>query len=210
MTATDYQPFVDRMIARYEGGYGWDPNDPGGPTKFGITCWDLAEYDHEPMNSMAAWAPVVEAMPLDTAEVIYQEKYATAVDFDGLNTGCDCVVFDFDVNSGSTAIRYAQQVAGAPIDGLMGPVTLEAINGMDPATFINNLCDARLGFLQSLSIWSVFGAGWSNRVADLRGYSLALLQPQAKKSPYQPKLRLIDKAFAKGYPPNMKSTRATP
>jgi lysozyme family protein len=200
MTVADYKPFVDRMIQRYEGGYGWDPNDPGGPTRYGITCYDLAEYDHEPMNSMAAWAPIVEEMSLDTAEVIYEEKYATAVDFDHLNTGCDCVVFDFDVNSGSTAIRYAQQVVGVPIDGLMGPITLAAINSTDPATFVNNLCDARLGFLRSLTTWSVFGTGWSNRVADLRAYSLGLIQPEAKKSLYQPKLQLIDNAFAKAYP----------
>src|ERR1700677_4852220 len=117
MTAINYVPFVNRMIARYEGGYGWDPDDPGGPTKDGITCYDLAEFDHEPMNSMAAWAPIVEAMPLPTADTIYQNKYATAVDFDQLNTGSDCAVFDFDVNSGSTAIRYAQQIANVPIDG---------------------------------------------------------------------------------------------
>ncbi len=34
MTVQDYKPFVERMISRYEGGYGWDRNDPGGPTKF--------------------------------------------------------------------------------------------------------------------------------------------------------------------------------
>jgi hypothetical protein len=29
MTAQDYQAFVERIIWRYEGGYGWDRNDPG-------------------------------------------------------------------------------------------------------------------------------------------------------------------------------------
>lgn len=202
MTAANYSSFVERMIARYEGGYGWDANDPGGPTKYGITCYDLAEYDHEPMNSMATWAPIVEAMPLSTAEVIYEEKYAVAVDFDQLNTGCDCAIFDFDVNSGNTAIRYAQQVVGVAIDGKMGPITLQAINNSDPTSFINSLCDARLGFLHGLTTWSVFGTGWNNRVADLRSYCLGLLHPEARPR-FQTKLRLIDNAFAKAYPPNM-------
>jgi lysozyme family protein len=98
----DYQAFVERMIARYEGGYGWDRRDPGGPTKFGITCYDLAEYLGEKMNSMSAWAPRVKAMTLATADEIYKKKYATACQFDALNAGCDCVVFDFGVNSGSS------------------------------------------------------------------------------------------------------------
>ena len=68
MTIADYQPFVERMIQRYEGGYGWDAADPGGPTKYGITCYDLAEHRHQTVTSMAAWAPLVKAMTLDEAD----------------------------------------------------------------------------------------------------------------------------------------------
>ena len=55
MTQADYTPFVERMIARYEGNYGWDAGDSGGPTKYGITCYDLAEHRNEKMTSMARW-----------------------------------------------------------------------------------------------------------------------------------------------------------
>ena len=55
----DYRPFVERMINRYEGGYGWNRSDPGGPTKDGITCYDLAEHRHQVMDSMVRWAPIV-------------------------------------------------------------------------------------------------------------------------------------------------------
>jgi hypothetical protein len=53
MSLVTYKAFVDRMISKYEGGYGWDANDPGGPTKYGITCYDLAEHLGERMTSMA-------------------------------------------------------------------------------------------------------------------------------------------------------------
>ncbi len=167
----NYKTFLDRMIQRYEGGYGWDRNDPGGPTNFGITCFDLAEHRHQKMTSMAAWAPLVRAMSLQEAEDIYATKYATACKFNELNSGPDCAVLDFGVNSGpSRAIKYAQMVVGTARDGILGPVTLAAINAMDSNKFVDDLCDLRLGFLRHLGTWKTFGRGWSARVADLRAY----------------------------------------
>jgi lysozyme family protein len=211
MTVADYRPFVERMIERYEGGYGWDAGDSGGPTRWGITCYDLAEFEHQKMNSMAAWAPKVRVMPLSVADQIYKTKYATACQFDALNAGCDCVVFDFGVNSGSSrAIKYAQTVVGAHCDGLLGPATLEAINGHDPRDFIVRLCNVRLRFLRGLGIWSRFGRGWAARVADLRSYSLNLIPKPASvmgarikkehptKTGHSKELR-IPRAFGKGY-----------
>lgn len=202
LTAADYRPFVERMIEKYEGGYGWNKNDPGGPTKYGVTCYDLAEHRHQKMDSMMRWAPLVRAMTLGEADAIYAEKYATACAFDELQAGCDCVVFDFAVNSGpSRAVRYAQTVVNVAIDGKLGPKTLAAINVANPETFINDLCDMRLHFLQRLSTWSVFGKGWSSRVADLRKYSLGLLAPASDKlmAYYQNKPRRIHLAFAKAW-----------
>ncbi len=200
----NYTLFVERMIFRYEGNYGWSKEDPGGPTKFGVTCFDLAEHLHEPMNSMAAWAPRVKAMTLATADEIYRTKYATACQFDALNSGCDCVVFDFGVNSGpSRAIKFAQVVAGAVSDGIMGPQTIGHINGMDTATFVNKLCDARLAFLRRLGTWGTFGRGWTARVRDLRSYSLSLVAPDLTVAGYpqpQHKETRIPKAFAKAEP----------
>ena len=172
----DYTAFINRVISRYEGGFGWNRNDPGGPTNFGITCYDLAEFYHEPMNSMAAWAPRVQAMSLAVADQIYATKYATACRFSDLNSGPDCVVLDFGINSGpSRAIIYAQQIVGVPVDGILGPVTLAAINKYDPAQFVVRLCASRMSFLRALGTWGTFGVGWTARVVDLRAYSLALI-----------------------------------
>jgi lysozyme family protein len=169
------------MISQYEGGYGWSPSDPGGPTNFGITCYDLAEYEGKPMNSMAEWAPLVQAMPLSVAENIYANKYATATCFNAMDAGKDCAVFDFDVNSGSTAIRVAQQIVGTDQDGIMGPITFAAIQARDPTQFIDDLCDERMAFLEGLSTWPVFGPGWTARVTDLRSYCKNLLVPASTR-----------------------------
>jgi lysozyme family protein len=168
----NYKAFVDRMIRLYEGGYGWDISDPGGPTKYGITCYDLAQHRHMRMDSKSRWAPLVHAMPLSEAEDIYASKYATACQFDALKSGCDCVVMDFGVNSGpSRAVKYAQLVTRVHMDGVLGPETLAAINVMAADHFIDALCNARLGFLHALNTWTTFGRGWTHRVNDLRVYS---------------------------------------
>ena len=211
MTVADYRPFVERMINRYEGGYGWDAGDSGGPTKYGITCYDLAEHRNEKMTSMARWAPIVRAMSLDEADQIYQEKYAKQCCFFELNAGCDCVVFDFGVNSGSSrSIRYAQGVVGVHQDGVLGPETLSAINAHNPRDFVVGLCNARLRFLKGLGIWSRFGRGWAARVADLRAYSVGRIpkppgimgdrikKEKPTKKGHSKELR-IPRAFAKGY-----------
>jgi lysozyme family protein len=201
MTIVDYVPFVERMIQRYEGGYGWDAKDPGGPTKYGITCFDLAEYRGQVMDSMPKWAPIVKAMSLREADDIYAVKYATATRFNELGAGKDCVVFDFSVNSGpSRAIKYAQGVVGVSQDGVMGPITLAAINAVASDQFINELCDRRLHFLKGLRTWATFGRGWAARIRDLRAYSLGLLAPSPKATGgLQAKPRRIARAFAKAY-----------
>lgn len=181
----NYKPFVDRMIERYEGiAYCWNAGDSGGPTKFGITCYDLAEHRHQKMDSMRVWAPIVASMTLAEAEDIYATKYAVQCRFDDLGDGKDCVIFDFGVNSGpSRSVKFAQQLARVATDGVLGPISLKAINDYDPALFINRFCDLRMSFLHKLGNWSAFGRGWTVRVADLRHYSLVLALSQGKQVP---------------------------
>ena len=172
----DYKPFVDRMIQRYEGGYGWDRGDPGGPTKYGITCYDLAAHRGQRMTSMAAWAPIVRAMTLAEAEDIYATKYAAAVHFPFLPAGIDCVVMDYEVNSGTRGTLVANSLVGVA-GSIVTPKSLTALQGTDPVRFINNMCDERLRFMHAIkggSMWAQFGRGWATRVADLRAYSLHL------------------------------------
>lgn len=186
----------------YEGGYGWDRNDPGGPTKYGITCYDLAEFMGQKMDSMARWAPLVKAMTLQTADTIYNNKYATACAFDLLNVGKDCVVLDFGINSGnSRSIKFSQKIVGVAEDGILGPLTLKAINEFDPAGFVNDLCNARQEFLEGLSTFKEFGGGWTSRVHDLRTYSLNLINPPkgAELGPYKSKMIRIPLAYGKAY-----------
>jgi lysozyme family protein len=171
----DYQPFIDRVIDRYEGGYGWDAKDPGGPTKYGITCYDLAEHRGQTMTSMSTWAPLVKAMSRQEAEDIYHSKYATGVQFDYLNPGCDTVLLDYGINSGdSRPIRVARALLKLPAGATMTPDLVAAINKADAKWFIDAVCTERLHFMHQIrggSAWAEFGRGWGTRVSDLQVYS---------------------------------------
>lgn len=173
----DYKPFVDRLIQKYEGGYGWDQSDPGGPTKYGITCYDLAQHRGQKMTSMAAWAPTVRAMGLPEAEAIYQIKYAAAVHFADLRPGMDCVVMDYEVNSGTRGTLVANSLIGLP-GSVITAASLKALQETDPVRFINNMCDERMRFLRKLRIWPEYQHGWTARVSDLRAYCLHLAAGQ--------------------------------
>lgn len=174
----NYSAFIRRMIDKYEGGYCWDAGDPGGPTKYGITCYDLAEYRGQSMNSMSAWAPIVKAMPLSEAEAIYKKKYASACKFDQLQSGVDALLLDYGVNSGiARPPRVASAILGLPSTTVFTPALVAAINATDPVKFINDVSNERLRFLKAIrggSAWEKFGGGWAARVSDLRSYTLAL------------------------------------
>ena len=51
-------------------------------------------------------------------------------------------------------------------DGVMGPVTLQALTTCNPALFRARFNGARLQFMTGLAGWSSFSKGWARRVAE--------------------------------------------
>ena len=172
-----YAAFTDRMIKRYEGGYGWNGADPGGPTKYGITCYDLAEHRSQKMDSMARWAPIVQAMQLSEAEDIYATKYAAGLHYNDIAAGPDACMMDYGVNSGnSRPILVARAITGTKGTG-MDQALVNAINKYDAKGFVQLMCGERLRFMHAIrggASWQQFGKGWGARVADLNAYCLHL------------------------------------
>jgi len=162
------------MISRYEGKYCWDKGDPGGPTNYGVTCFDLAEHRHQAMTSMSTWAPIVRAMQLSEAEDIYATKYATAVHFNDLSAGSDVVTLDYAVNSGiGRPVLVLRKLLNVPGNSAMDLALIKAIDKTDPKWIVDQVCAERLRFMHAIgggSSWARFGHGWQARVDDLRAY----------------------------------------
>lgn len=191
----DYAAFIDRMIDKYEGGYGWDKSDPGGPTNFGITCYDLAEHRDQKMDSMTRWAPIVKAMPRSEARAIYATKYATWLQFDALPPGPDCCMLDYGVNSGKgRPVRVARALLGKGTGDRMTLDLLREISVADAKWFVESMCKERLHFMHQIrggSAWTTFGKGWLRRVNDLEAYCEHLIgktatPPPAPTTPVEP------------------------
>jgi len=98
---------------------------------------------------------------------------------------------DFGVNSGpSRSIKGLQTVVGVPADGVIGPLTLEAVRKADPLKIVDDLYAYRMQFLRSLGTWSTFGRGWKARVDKIHRLSRNLI---GFKTPHlEKKTNLLD------------------
>lgn len=137
----------------HEGGYSHDPRDPGGETKFGIS---KRSYPRENIATLT----------IERAKSIYRADYWNAIKGDDLPEALAVLLFDGAVNHGvKTAIRMMQRAVGAKDDGVIGPLTIEAAELMDPARFAARFLGERLRLMADLSNWPYHGRGWARRIA---------------------------------------------
>ena len=161
-------PQALKQVLKYEGGYVDHPKDPGGPTNKGVT---QAVYDNW-RKSQNLSIQSVRAIADSEVAAIYKNLYWDRISGDLLPAGVDFAVFDFAVNSGvSRAAKTLQAVVGVTQDGVIGPATIQAAKTYVAMSITNR----RLAFMQSLSIWSTFGKGWSARIADVKAQILSLV-----------------------------------
>lgn len=167
------------LVLAHEGGYVDHPSDPGGATNMGITIGTLSSW----LGRQATKAEV-RALTKEQAGRIYRSRYWNKVNGDALPAGLDYAVFDFAVNSGpDRATRMLQTIVGVPVDGVIGPITLGAIERIGATAVIGDLCSQRMAFLQRLSTWPTFGRGWKKRVDDVRADALAMVATPAPAQP---------------------------
>ena len=153
-------------------GYVNDPHDPGGMTQLGVTKRAWEDYVGHPVSE-----DDMKALRPDTVSQFYREKYWDSCQCDMLPAGVDYCVMDFAVNSGpGRASRLLQEVVGVTKqDGVIGPLTLDAVSLMTPTMIITELSDARTAYLQSLSTFDRYGRGWLNRVSQVERAAFAMV-----------------------------------
>ncbi|GHC17629.1 hypothetical protein GCM10010082_06100 [Kushneria pakistanensis] len=153
----------ERLIG-HEGGYVNHPNDPGGETRWGITKRTARE---------AGYRGDMRDLTRERAREIYLTAYWLRARCDQYDGAIGYQLFDIAVNSGiGNAIRMLQRAADVADDGIVGPITLDAINGHDTLSLIVLLNAERQAFYTRLSTWPTFGKGWSRRVAENLRYAV--------------------------------------
>jgi lysozyme family protein len=162
-----------------EGGYTDDARDSGGATNLGITIGELKDWRHAQDPSISRESITAEEVKkLTKAEAIeiYRTNYWNKARCGDLPSGVDLEVFDMGVNAGpSRSIKILQEILGVTVDGWIGPETLEAAKGRDPATVIRGMSEGRLKFYRSLHNFDAFGRGWTNRVHAVEQKALAMV-----------------------------------
>ena len=159
-------------VLESEGGFVNHKRDPGGVTNLGITKrvyeqWVQRQVSVQEMRDLT----VMQAAP------IYEHEYWNRIKGDELPDGVDLLMFDFAVNAGvSRAVRTAQRVVGVKADGVIGPITLKAINNYDPQDFIKEYTDRKLSFYRRLKHYDTFGRGWERRSQKTQIAALELLR----------------------------------
>ena len=143
------------VVLRNEGGYVWDGNDPGGETNFGISKRSYPNVD-------------IKNLTVEEAKFFYKRDFWK---FDGINDQAVATkLLDAYVNMGRSAIKIAQEIAVAPVDGEYGPHTEALINAISPTAFLmqyrSGLAQHYQNIVANNPAMGKFLAGWLRRAAQ--------------------------------------------
>ncbi len=156
---SQFDKLIDRVLS-HEGGYSNDPQDPGGETQ-----WGISKRAHPDVNIKA----LTRAQAID----IYRADYWDKIKGDQLPAGIAFQVLDAAVNHGvRVASRWLQDSVGVAADGIIGPVTLEAVRRADTAETVLLFNATRLEFYTDITTFARFGRGWVRRVAKNLRYAV--------------------------------------
>jgi len=156
-----------KRLINIEQGYTNDPNDNGNwtggvkgrgvlrGTKYGIAANTYPDVD-------------IKGLTLAQAKEIYRRDWWLKLGADELPSSIVFQVWDFAVNAGmGTAKRLLQRAAGVAEDGVMGPVSIAAVNKCNENDILLKYNAYKIRHYTSLSnLWASYGKGWMNRTAD--------------------------------------------
>jgi lysozyme family protein len=165
---------ITGLVLREGRVYTNDPTDHGGPTKFGITLRDLRSWRNDPTLHEDA----VETLTESEARDIYRKRYVLDPGFDTVpNDWLRDFLVDTGVLQGTrVSIKFLQRAVGVETDGVLGPVTLEALRTADPEWVKRMVLRDRIQHLAACALVDVPGdvvqgtnlkflRGWLNRVS---------------------------------------------
>ena len=159
-------------ILKWEGGYVNDPDDLGGETNKGVTFKTYKLYKKKrglPEPSLGDLMRLSDEEFEDILKTMYWN--ACKADFIESQSVANAIV-DWAWHSGTaTAVKEIQKVLNVTADGVIGNVTLAAINSRSPLPLFGAIQQARIAYLERICnarpANQKFMKGWLRRVHDL-------------------------------------------
>ncbi len=166
------------FVQKWEGGFVDDQFDPGGVTKWGVTIRTLLAKGLDLNNDGVIDRRDIIDMTPDQALDIYRRDYWVAAACPRLPPALALVVYDCAVNQGvGRASRILQKSIGVKVDGIVGKLTIAAVNrkwASDPDRLLGEFCARRAVHYSSLALVIRYGLGWFRRLFD--AHKTALIQ----------------------------------
>ena len=159
-------PILDDILRR-EGGFVDHPADRGGPTKFGITQATLSAW-----RGRAVGKEDIRRLTEKEAREILYVRYVLNPGFERIDDiNLKALLVDCAVQHGqSRAIVWLQKAVGVKADGILGPVTADAVARADAKRLYCKVLALRaIHFGEVLVKWPsqhVFAGGWMHRLAE--------------------------------------------
>lgn len=143
------------IILDVEKGLVKNPKDPGGTTNFGIS-----QRSYPDLN--------IETLTKDQAIAIYKRDFWDKYLVDQMPEVLRLMFFDCAVNQGQHfAAVTLQGIVTAPVDGLIGPTTLQRIYLFHDLELLEKFAKARLERYVSNKDYALDGVGWIRRLVAI-------------------------------------------
>lgn len=164
-----------KYIKPAEGGYANVTGDKGGETYGGIarnywpawSGWPLIDKKKAAAGGTIKRGTIFPDLDASTRQ-FYLDWWNKGMFSQIASQDIANLLFDYNVNSGATAIKAIQRLVGSGPDGVMGPATVSAINSANTTKLYNDLLAQRKGLYQSIVAndpsQQVFWNGWMNRL----------------------------------------------
>lgn len=144
-------------------GYVDDPLDRGGETKFGVAKNANTDLD-------------ITALTWSDAEAVYYDRYWVPGMCEKFHPRVAVLHFDGCVNHGVVkSKKFLQRALGVEEDGIIGKITLTALQSMDPIELCHKICDVREKFYRDIvankPAQARFLNGWLRRINEMRSFT---------------------------------------
>lgn len=160
-------------ILKWEGGFVNDPDDLGGATNKGVTFKTYKLYRNRkglPIPSVGD----LKRLSNDEFTDILKTMFWDACRTDEINSQSVAnAIVDWAWHSGTTtAAKEIQRVLGVKADGIIGNITLSAINSQSPLPLFGKIKAARVKYIERICKSrpenQKYYRGWMNRINDLQ------------------------------------------
>ena len=166
---------VDKLvphILKWEGEYVNDPDDLGGATNMGVTLTTYKAYCRRKGYPVPTQERLENLSKEEFTEIL-KTMYWDACKADNIESQSVAnSIVDWAWNSGtSTAVKEVQRTLGVAADGIIGNITLAAINSHSPLPLFGKIKQARIAYIERICAARPanlkFYKGWMNRINDI-------------------------------------------